>query len=139
MNHHGIKEDHKQPAFDPEAGNDGISSVEALLDYYPFRYEVMQETPVAQWNINDTITCEGTILRRGTLLRLANHRTMTRFSILCQSQEFQVTLFNRPLGLAVSAGKNHHADRQIQWKKPDHGFTILSKAFGRVGRDPSCL
>ncbi len=83
----------------------GISSVEALLDYYPFRYEVMQETPVAQWNINDTITCEGTILRRGTLLRLANHRTMTRFSILCQSQEFQVTLFNRPWVSQFQPGK----------------------------------
>ncbi|WP_075878220.1 ATP-dependent DNA helicase RecG [Merdibacter massiliensis] len=83
----------------------GISSVEALLDYYPFRYEVMQETPVAQWNINDTITCEGTILRRGTLLRLANHRTMTLFSILCQSQEFQVTLFNRPWVSQFQPGK----------------------------------
>ena len=37
----------------------GIEQAEDLLSYYPFRYEILQETPCTEWGINDTVTCEG--------------------------------------------------------------------------------
>ena len=74
----------------------GIEQAEDLLSYYPFRYEILQETPCTEWGINDTVTCEGVILRRASVIRLGKNRSMTRFPVMDQSQEFQVTLFNRP-------------------------------------------
>lgn len=74
----------------------GCQCAEDLLTYYPYRYEIMEETPFADWGINDTITCEGVILRRASVIRLPQKRSMTRFSMMAQGQEFQVTLFNRP-------------------------------------------
>lgn len=83
----------------------GMECVEDLLSYYPFRYEILQETPLSQFNINAAITCEGIILRKASLMRLGAHRSMTRFAILVHDQEFQVTLFNRPWISQFQVGK----------------------------------
>lgn len=83
----------------------GIEQAEDLLSYYPFRYEILQETPCTEWGINDTVTCEGVILRRASVIRLGKNRSMTRFPVMVQSQEFQVTLFNRPWASQFQEGK----------------------------------
>ena len=74
----------------------GIHTVEELLSYYPFRYEVFKERALSEWQINDTVTCEATILSRPHVMRLGGKRSMTRFAVQVQDQEFQAVLFNRP-------------------------------------------
>ena len=71
-------------------------TVEELLSYYPFRYEVFKERALSEWQINDTVTCEATILSRPHVMRLGGKRSMTRFAVQVQDQEFQAVLFNRP-------------------------------------------
>ena len=83
----------------------GVQQAEDLLSYYPFRYEVVKETPMAQWKVNDPITCQGIIIRKASLIRIGAQRTMTRFSVMIQDQEFQVTLFNRPWVSQFQLGK----------------------------------
>ena len=74
----------------------GIHTVEELLSYYPFRYEVFKERALSEWQINDAVTCEATILSRPHVMRLGGKRSMTRFAVQVQDQEFQAVLFNRP-------------------------------------------
>ena len=42
----------------------GIDSVEALLTHYPFRYEVVEETPLSSWEKDGKVTLEG--VRKGS-------------------------------------------------------------------------
>ncbi len=84
----------------------GISCVQDLLTYYPFRYEIVAKSASRDWNINDNIVCEGIIVQRARMIRLGRNKTMTRFSILSEDQEeFQVTLFNRPWVSQFQEGK----------------------------------
>ena len=65
----------------------GISCVQDLLTYYPFRYEIVAKSASRDWNINDNIVCEGIIVQRARMIRLGRNKTMTRFSILSEDQE----------------------------------------------------
>ena len=83
----------------------GIETAEGLLSYYPYRYEVFKERPLSQWQINDTVTCEAVILTRAQVMRLGGKRSMTRFSVQVQDQEFQAVLFNRPWTSQFQVGR----------------------------------
>ena len=56
----------------------GISCVQDLLTYYPFRYEIVAKSASRDWNINDNIVCEGIIVQRARMIRLGRNKTMTR-------------------------------------------------------------
>lgn len=68
-----------------------IYTVKDLLTYYPYRYEIIEETPL----VDDQKVCiEGTLVAmpkvffKGRLSRLS-------FSVLHQQQEYKITIFNR--------------------------------------------
>lgn len=83
----------------------GITSLEELLRTYPFRYENVQTVPFEQWQIGDNVAFEGIISSSAQVIPLANHRTMTRFTVLSWNEEIQVSVFNRPWPSAFSHGK----------------------------------
>ncbi len=83
----------------------GIDSVEALLTHYPFRYEVVEETPLSSWEKDGKVTLEGVIVNRARVVRYAPKRSVTRFQIVCQNKLFEVSLFNRPWISAFQVGK----------------------------------
>lgn len=73
-----------------------IHSVEDLLTYYPFRYESIEALPFSQWQKDDKIATEGMIITRPHVVRLGGKRSMTRFKIMNEDGEFDISLFNRP-------------------------------------------
>lgn len=74
----------------------GIHTVEDLLRTYPFRYENVEAVPLQQWQPSDNVAFEGEITAPAQIIRLANNRTMTKFCVLTDQEEVQVTVFNRP-------------------------------------------
>ncbi len=74
----------------------GIHSVEDLLTHYPFRYDTIEKQPFDTWQIGGKISTEGTIVNRAHVVRLGGKRSMTKFKIVNDDGEFDISLFNRP-------------------------------------------
>lgn len=83
-----------------------IYEVEDLLTHYPFRYEKNIQKPISQWQQNEKIFFEGIIFSPAKVLRFGKNRSMTRFKLLVQEEEFECTIFNRPWTSAFPMGKN---------------------------------
>lgn len=87
----------------------GITTIETLLSYYPYRYEIIEETPLIH---NQKVSIEGILLDapkvffRGRLSRLS-------FSITHHLEEYKVTVFNR-----------HFLKRNMEVGRP---LTIIGK------------
>lgn len=73
----------------------GINNVEELLTYYPFRYEENITKPFNEWQIGDTLVFEGELIKYPSTFRYFK-RAITRFSVLYDDEEINVTIFNRP-------------------------------------------
>ena len=73
-----------------------IDQAEDLLTYYPFRYESVETKPRAEWEKEDKIACEGILITHARVLRLKGKMSMTKFKILVEDEEFDVSIFNRP-------------------------------------------
>ncbi len=76
--------------------NLNIHCVQDLLTYYPFRYESIEALPYAQWEKQAKVAVEGTIITRAHVIRLGGKRSMTKFKIMNDDGEFDISLFNRP-------------------------------------------
>ena len=83
----------------------GITSVEELLSHYPFRYENNEKKDVSEWNVNDKIFTEGVICSSPRVLRFGGNKTMTRFNMIIDEEEFICSIFNRPWKNAFPVGK----------------------------------
>lgn len=83
----------------------GIEQVEDFLTYYPFRYEQIQIKDRKEWQKDDRISIEGTIITAARVMRLKQKMSMTTFSILYDEEEYKITLFNRPWTKMFTVGK----------------------------------
>lgn len=83
----------------------GIDSAEAILTHYPFRYDENIIKPVSEWQVNEKIFFEGTILSSAKVLRFGKNKSMTRFKMLVEEDEFECTIFNRPWTTAFPFNK----------------------------------
>ncbi len=73
-----------------------IHQAEDLLTHYPFRYDSIEQMPFAQWQIGGRISLEGVIITRAHVVRLGGKRSITKFKVMSEEGEFDVSLFNRP-------------------------------------------
>lgn len=73
-----------------------ILCAEDLLSYYPIRYEIMEVVPFLKWEKGDKVSFEGVIVSPARAMRLAYKRTLTKFKVLYEEEEIEVTIFNRP-------------------------------------------
>lgn len=73
-----------------------IHSVQDLLTYYPFRYDIIDALPYADWKKDEKVALSGIITTRARVVRLGGKRSMTKFKILNKDGEFDISLFNRP-------------------------------------------
>lgn len=73
-----------------------IMTVEDLVTYYPVRYEIMEEQAFSTWEKQDKVTFEGKIITSPRVLRFGGKRSMTKFRVLYEEEELEVTIFNRP-------------------------------------------
>ncbi len=74
----------------------GIHSGADLLTYYPFRYDILEQIPYPDWQIGTKVAFEGMIVSRAHVVRLGGKRSMTKFRIMNEEGEFDISLFNRP-------------------------------------------
>ena len=83
----------------------GIESVEDVLAHYPFRYENHEQRSVASWQVNDKIFTSGVICSFPRVIRFGGKKSITRFSMMIEGEEFLCSIFNRPWTNAFGVGK----------------------------------
>lgn len=74
----------------------GIAKVEDLLTHYPYRYDRIEEIPFEKWEKDTKIAIEAVICSRARVMRFSGRSSMTKFRVLWQEREFDITIFNRP-------------------------------------------
>ncbi|MCF0115398.1 MAG: DEAD/DEAH box helicase, partial [Erysipelotrichaceae bacterium] len=84
----------------------GCTSVEEVLTYYPFRYEQIESKPFSEWLLKDKVVFEGTLITYPKTNRFSKGRTMSKFEVLFDDQEIEVTIFNRPWTSNLKMGQN---------------------------------
>ncbi|NBK96562.1 MAG: ATP-dependent DNA helicase RecG [Erysipelotrichia bacterium] len=82
-----------------------INSVMDLLMHYPFRYEENIVKSFEEWEKGDKVCFEATIISAAHVSRYAYKKSMTRFKVLYEHIELDITLFNRPWVSAFQIGK----------------------------------
>lgn len=82
-----------------------IDSVESLLTHYPFRYEENIVKTFDMWQKDERVCFEGIIISQARVSRYGYKRSVTRFKMIYDDVELDVTLFNRPWVSAFQIGK----------------------------------
>lgn len=81
----------------------GIHDTEALLSYYPFRYEVLNTAPFHEWTLKEHVTFEAEVASAPRSWRRGRMVTTT-FDVMAFDTVLKITIFNRPWasGLAMN-------------------------------------
>ena len=82
-----------------------IFQAEDLLTYYPFRYELSEFIPRVDWQKDCKICIEAMITTRAKVVRFRGKQSVTRFKVVFEEEEFDVSIFNRPWVSAFEVGK----------------------------------
>lgn len=82
-----------------------IHQAEDLLTYYPFRYELSEFIPRTDWQKDCKICIEAIITTRAKVVRFRGKQSVTRFKVVFEEEEFDVSIFNRPWVSAFEVGK----------------------------------
>lgn len=83
----------------------GITSLQDLITFYPFRYEERQLTPINTWQKDQRVVLEGVIATRARVIRYKGKLSITHFKVVYEHEEFAITLFNRPWVASFVVGK----------------------------------
>ncbi|MEG0361512.1 MAG: ATP-dependent DNA helicase RecG [Longicatena sp.] len=73
-----------------------IFCAEDLLTYYPFRYEQIEIIPRNKWEKETKIAIEAMIVSRARVIRFRGKQSVTKFKVIYEEEEFEVSIFNRP-------------------------------------------
>lgn len=73
-----------------------IDSAEDLLTHYPFRYEENIIKPFDEWVAGERVCFEAMIISAARVTRYGYKKSATKFKVLYDHVELDVTLFNRP-------------------------------------------
>lgn len=73
-----------------------IDSAEDLLTHYPFRYEENIIKPFDEWVAGERVCFEAMIISVARVTRYGYKKSATKFKVLYDHVELDVTLFNRP-------------------------------------------
>lgn len=66
-----------------------------LIEYYPFRYEVLSRSNIEVLNQDDRIIIDGIVETKPTVFRFKGNMNRMNFNISTNSNIFKVTIFNR--------------------------------------------
>lgn len=86
-------------------GSMHIFHAEDFLTYYPFRYEQIEIVPRDTWVKDTRIAIEACIVHRARVMRFGGKQSITRFKVVYEEEEFDVSVFNRPWVSAFEVGK----------------------------------
>jgi len=73
----------------------GLNDSNDILSYYPYRYEEYVLSSFKDWIIGSTVTFECELITYPTTFRYGK-RSSTRFKVLFEDNELNITIFNRP-------------------------------------------
>ena len=74
----------------------GIDTAEQLLEYYPFRYEVLNTAPFSSWKPKDKVTFDGEVVSAVRSWRYGRNRSVSKFDVMTDDLILHVTIYNRP-------------------------------------------
>ena len=74
----------------------GFESVEDILSYYPFKYDELYRKHFYEFKDGENIFFEAELISSPSTYRYAFKRSVTRFKVLYEGEEIQVSIFNRP-------------------------------------------
>ena len=81
----------------------GIEDTEALLHYYPFRYEVLNAADPSVWKEKEKVTFQGTLAGRVSTVYFKG-RAVSRFQVTAGDEVIHVTIYNRPWAKTLKDG-----------------------------------
>ncbi len=81
----------------------GIEDTEALLHYYPFRYEVLNTADPSAWKEKEKVTFQGTLAGRVSTVYFKG-RAVSRFQVTAGDEVIHVTIYNRPWAKTLRDG-----------------------------------
>ena len=74
----------------------GIFDTDALLSYYPFRYDEIQPTAYADFRLKERVVFEGEVISQAKSFRFGRGRSVTSFEVMALDHVFRISIFNRP-------------------------------------------
>lgn len=74
----------------------GITTVEDLLSYYPFRYEDIQARQLAEINDQEKVTLKGVVVAPAVVNRFGYKKSRLQFRMMQDHAVFSVSFFNQP-------------------------------------------
>lgn len=83
----------------------GIKEVEDLVCHYPFRYEENICKPFVEWEKDDKVCFAGVVIGAARVIRYGYKKSYTKFKVLYDEIELDMTIFNRPWVSAFTVGK----------------------------------
>lgn len=82
----------------------GIYDTDALLSYYPYRYDIMQAKPFEDWQIKEKVVFEASVASKISNWK-HGYLTTTHFDVEMQDRIIKITIFNRPWASRLKEGQ----------------------------------
>ena len=111
----------------------GISSSEALLTYYPSRYDILNCSDPSSWKEKDRVSFEGTVAGR-VFTSYFKGRAVSRFQVLSNDIVIAVTIFNRPWARSLKDGEVITVTGIYQGKRRVTAISYTSKSMEEQDR-----
>ena len=111
-----------------------LKSIDDILVFYPFRYEVIDDVDFRMWQIGDKVNFEGIITSQIKTSYYGNKQNYSKFNVESKDNVFTCTIFNRPWVKSLKVGQhifihgkyeNHNNVSIIQYN-----FNSLSEQLG---------
>lgn len=74
----------------------GIETIRDLLEYYPFRYEDIQERKLSEIQDQEKVTLRGVVVSPAVLSRFGYKKSRLQFRMMQNNDVFNVSFFNQP-------------------------------------------
>lgn len=68
----------------------------SILNYYPFKYEEYTITHYDDFAVGSQVFFEGELLSSPSTFRYSGRKSITRFKVLYEEEELNISIFNRP-------------------------------------------
>jgi len=108
----------------------GINTIDDLIRYYPYRYNVYKPTNIMDCIDNSTITIIGRVVSKPTFFRGNKVKSIIRFKFETSNNIINVTIFNQPY-LTKSLYINKELTLVGKYEELTNTFTV-SKIFNEV-------
>lgn len=110
----------------------GISTIEDLLTYFPYRYDDLKSKDLAEIQNDEKVTLSGTVASEPVVSYFGRHRNRLVFRLLIKNDVVPVTFFNQPwLDKQVVVGEEIAVYGRFDGnKKTLSGMKIIKAAEG---------